>query len=214
MPTAVEIVQFRLQKMALCAYLVGDPATRTAVLIDPAFEPGRILKQVKQRGYRVTRIVNTHGHADHTAGNAAVLQATGARLAIHAADAARLNSLSHRLLCRLLGGRGSPPADDLLSHGDRIAVGAFNLEVLHTPGHTPGGICLYLAGHVFTGDTLFVGGVGRVDLPGGSLAELLTAIRTRLWPLPEDTRVWPGHDYGAAAHSTVAREKTTNPYVR
>jgi len=210
----MQIKQIRLVKMANFCYLVGDEGTKNCALIDPAFETDRILAETRELGYKVTHIINTHGHSDHTAGNEAVKSATGAKLLIHAADAGRLGKLLHRTFSRALGGKGSPRADLLLQHNDIIPIGALGLKVLHTPGHTAGGICLYTEGHVFTGDSLFVGAVGRTDLPGGSMKQLVSSIHEQIYTLPGDTVVWPGHDYGPTPSSTVQQEKDTNPYTR
>ena len=205
------IEQLALRKMALFAYLAADPQTLEAVVVDPAFDTAAILARINAAGYRISAVVNTHAHPDHTAGNAAMTAATGAGVAIHEADADRLGRLAHRVFARLLGGRGSPPAAWRLKDGDLIPVGREHLEVIHTPGHTPGGICLFTPGHLITGDTLFVGGVGRTDLPGGSAPVLLRSIRERIYVLADDTRVWPGHDYGPAPSSSIGREKRENP---
>ena len=101
-----------------------------------------------------------------------------------------------------------------VEEGDRIEFGSHSLEVIHTPGHTPGGMCLYTNGYVFTGDTLFVGGIGRTDLPGGSMSQLFQSIKNKLFTLPEDTLVFPGHNYGTSPQSTIGREKQYNPFVR
>ena len=114
---------------------------------------------------------------------------------------------------RQMGFAPSPPADVLVEDGDTIGFGEEKLTVLHTPGHTPGGICLYDEGNLFTGDTLFVGAVGRTDFPGGSLEVLLRSIKEKILSLPDDTIVWPGHDYGGRPSSTVAYEKKHNPYI-
>ena len=107
----------------------------------------------------------------------------------------------------------SPPADVLLQDGDTIPFGNHKLTVIHTPGHSPGGICLYGENNLFTGDTLFVGAVGRTDLPGGSLQTMLDSIKEKILALPDDTIVWPGHDYGGSPTSTIAREKKQNIYI-
>lgn len=208
------IEQIRLSKMATFAYLVMDAETGQAALIDPAFDTDRILATAEQMGATITHVINTHNHPDHTAGNAAALAATGARLVMHHLDADRLGGLLHRGFSRLLGGKGSPRPDRQVEDGDRIEIGRSSLAVIHTPGHTPGGICLYAPGHLFTGDTLFVGSVGRTDLPGGSARVLLASIRDNLYVLPGDTVVWPGHDYGSIPRSTIEREKATNPFAR
>lgn len=207
------VKQIFLSRMANFAYLVGDEATRTAAVIDPSFEPDKILTEAGDAGYAITHLINTHGHADHVSGNAAIIEATGAELCIHEADADQVTKFSNRALSRLMGGKGSPKARRLLKDNDIIAIGQTELSVIHTPGHTPGSVCLYADGHLFTGDTLFVGAVGRTDLAGGSMPQLLASIRERLYTLPGDTRVWPGHDYGDSPTSTIDTEKRTNPFT-
>jgi glyoxylase-like metal-dependent hydrolase (beta-lactamase superfamily II) len=211
----MEIKQIRLSKMVNFCYLVGDEASKTCALIDPAFETDRILAETKRQEYRVTHIINTHGHSDHTAGNEAIKTATGAQLLIHELDANRLGKVVHRTFSRILGGKGSPVPDVLLKDNDLIQIGdGINLRVIHTPGHTPGSICLYSDGHIFSGDTLFVGAVGRTDLPGGSSRQLLASIQEKIYTLPGSSIVWPGHDYGPYPSSTVEQEKHANPFTR
>lgn len=209
----MKVRQIKLSKMDTFCYLVGDEATRTCALIDPAFDTDRLLAMAREEGYTVTHVINTHRHADHCAGNAAIIGATGATLLAHEDDARHLGKFINGALARLVGGKPSPRPDVRLQDNDTIAIGETALTVFHTPGHTPGGICLYAQGHVFTGDTLFVGAVGRTDLPGGSLKTLLHSVRTRIYTLPDDTRVWPGHDYGEYPFSTVGYEKQTNPFT-
>jgi glyoxylase-like metal-dependent hydrolase (beta-lactamase superfamily II) len=111
---------------------------------------------------------------------------------------------------------GFPPlsrADLLVNDGQRLPLGRWEAMVLHTPGHTPGGICLYFPGHLFTGDTLFVGAAGRTDLPGGSLETLISSLEAKIMPLPDETRIWPGHDYGDTPSSTLGEEKIHNPFL-
>ena len=210
----MDIRQIKLSRMETFCYLVGDESTRQCALIDPAFDTDKILHLVKSAGYTVACVINTHGHADHCAGNAAIIKATGAKLMIHAKDADRLKGVVSGVFSAALGGRPSPRPDVLLKHQDTIPLGGITLTVLHTPGHTPGGICLYTPGHVFTGDTLFVGAVGRTDLPGGSARTLLASIKGNIYTLPDDTVVWPGHDYGKTPSSTVGAERLTNPFTR
>ena len=189
------IRQLEVGAMDNFSYLVGCTETRKAMVIDPGGDVDKILSAARSEGLSIEIILNTHGHGDHTAGNAALQARTGARILIHAADA------------------GGIRADGLLSDGDRLQVGELSVEVIHTPGHTPGGICLYTEGHLFTGDTLFVGDSGRTDLPGGDRPTLGASIR-RLMALPEDTVVWPGHDYGPTPSSTLAWEKRHNVNAR
>ena len=210
----MDIKQICLAKMATFCYLIGDRKSKTCALIDPAFETDRILEMAKENGYRITHLINTHAHSDHTAGNGAIKAATGAKICIHELDAQRLEKFLNKTFSRMLGGKGSPRPDVLLKDNDVINIGEIHLNILHTPGHTPGGICLYAQGHIFTGDTLFVGAVGRTDLPGGSLKLLLASIREKIYTLPADTIVWPGHDYGPLPSSTVQQEIDTNPFTR
>jgi glyoxylase-like metal-dependent hydrolase (beta-lactamase superfamily II) len=209
----MEIKQLRLARMAVFCYLVGDENTRTCAVIDPAFETDRILSEAERMQYRITHIINTHGHSDHTAGNRAIKAATGAKLLIHELDAGRLGKMMHTTFSRILGGKGSPRADGLLHDADLIRVGQTRLRILHTPGHTPGSVCLFADGHLFTGDTLFVGAVGRIDLPGGSRLQMRMSLREKIFTLPGDTIVWPGHDYGPTPRSTIAHERNTNPFI-
>jgi len=209
----LEIKQIKLTKMATFCYLVGDESSRTCALIDPAFDTRKILDEVKKGGHELTHIINTHCHSDHSAGNAAIMAATDAKLLIHELDAKRLDKVLNRAFSRLLGGKGSPRPDILLKNGDVINIGENILKVIHTPGHTIGSICLYTDGNIFTGDTLFVGSVGRTDLPGGSIKQLLKSIHEKIYSLPGNTTVWPGHDYGPLPYSTVEHEKKTNPFT-
>lgn len=209
----MEIKAIYLPQMANFCYMIGDEATRTCAIIDPAFDPQKILNTVDDAGYTITHVINTHGHSDHTSGNAAIIETTGAQLCIHKLDSDQVTRLLTRVLSRFMGGKGSPKASRILEDNDIIAIGKTELKVLHTPGHTPGSICIYAEGHVFTGDTLFVNAVGRTDLPGGSAKQLLASVHERIYTLPEATKVWPGHDYGPSPSSTVAAEKQNNPFT-
>lgn len=199
--------------MSTFCYLAGDNQSNTCAVIDPAFDTDKILNEIKKHGWVVTHIINTHCHSDHSAGNAAMIKATGASLAIHKLDAVYFERLPNKTFSRLLGGKGSPKPDVLLSEGDNIQIGEKSLRVIHTPGHTPGGICLYTNGHLFTGDTLFVESVGRTDLPGGSLETLAASVKEKLYTLPYETIVWPGHDYGPKPNSTIGHERKNNLYI-
>jgi glyoxylase-like metal-dependent hydrolase (beta-lactamase superfamily II) len=201
-------------KMAVFCYMAGDTETKTCALVDPAFETDRILETAASAGFKVTHVINTHGHADHVCGNRAVVAATGAKVCIHREDAGKLRHPVYRVMARGVGGKGSPPADRLLSDGDVIGIGESRLLVLHTPGHSPGSVCLLAPGKVLTGDTLFVGGVGTTAFPGGNLPQLMASIKERLYALPEDTVVLPGHHYGESPETTIGREKATNPFTR
>ena len=211
----MKILQFLVGQMAVYAYVVGCEATGQALVIDPAGEEDHIVGEAAKQGLTITKIVNTHGHPDHTCGNARIKELTGSPILVHEADAAPMISASSQQFAAMLGCVGTPPADETLTEGQVIRVGReVELKVIHTPGHTPGCICLYTPGHVFTGDTLFVGGVGRTDLPGGSWNQMLASIENRILTLPDDTVVWPGHDYGSSPHSTVRQEREFNPFLR
>jgi len=138
---------------------------------------------------------------------------TGAKIIIHEEDAPLLTRTPRSLLA-MFGGRSSPPADQTVKDGDTILVGDLTLKVLHTPGHSPGGMCLLGDQSVFTGDTLFVGGVGRTDLPGGSWELMQQSIKNKLLILPDETIVYPGHNYGPAPTSTIKNERLHNPFIQ
>jgi glyoxylase-like metal-dependent hydrolase (beta-lactamase superfamily II) len=137
---------------------------------------------------------------------------TNAEIIIHEKESSALIQQSSSMM-QMFHAQPSPPADITVREGDIITIGETSLRVIHTPGHSPGCICLYYNGMVFTGDTLFVGGVGRTDLGGGSLQQLVSSIREKLFVLPNETVVAPGHNYGDAPKSTIGREKINNPYV-
>ncbi len=177
-------------------YIVGCEKTRKALVIDPGHDVDQIVSVAEKQGLEIEAIVNTHGHGDHTAGNAELKSLTGAKIIIHALDAA-----------------GYPAADFLLKDEKILQLGGITFNVIHTPGHTPGGICLHAQGNLFTGDTLFVGDSGRTDLPGGDRPTLGKSIR-RLMQLPDDTIIWPGHNYGPTPTSTIGSEKRNNVNAR
>jgi hydroxyacylglutathione hydrolase len=207
------VKQMQVGQMAVFAYLVGDTITGDALVIDPADNVQGIIAEAQKNKLRINYIVNTHGHVDHIGGNAEMQKATGAKIFVHEDDAIMLTSTPASIL-RMFGAKTSPPADLLLKDGNIISVGNVSLKVIHTPGHSPGGISLYSPGYVFTGDTLFVEAVGRTDLPGGSWQIMYKSIKEKLFSLPEDTKVMPGHNYGRTPTSTIGHEKINNPSVR
>lgn len=209
----MDLEQIKVGFMAVFTYLVSCPRTGEALLIDPGGNEEDLVRHIRKRGLKLKYIVNTHGHGDHTCGNGKVKALTGADIVMHPLDDQLFNSPAGRERARQWGFAPSPNADVLVQDNDVITAGDVSLQVIHTPGHSPGGICLLSDGNVFTGDTLFVGGIGRTDLPGSSHSQFMESIRTRLLNLPRETVVWPGHDYGDAPSSTIGREMTTNPWL-
>jgi len=207
------VKQLTVGFMEVFCYILGCEETQKALLIDPAGDEERIIDTARGLGLTIESVVNTHGHPDHTCGNAKVKDLTGAKIYMHALDDRLFNTPEGQSMARQMGFAISPPADVHMDDGDVIAFGNSELAVLHTPGHSPGGVCLYGENNLFTGDTLFVGAVGRTDLPGGSLDTMLKSIKEKILPLPDDTIIWPGHNYGASPTSTVGLEKEHNPYV-
>jgi len=207
------VKQMTVGSMAVCCYVVGCEETKKCCIIDPGGNEEMILSLCRSEGLSVEAIICTHGHPDHVCGNAKIQKATGAPILMHAVDAeffARAEVIDY---FSMLGLPPSPPVDRTVSDGEKIVIGTISLTVLHTPGHTPGGICLYAAPHLFTGDTLFVEGLGRTDFPGGDMNQLLTSINEKIMTLPAETVVWPGHVYGGA-RSTVGAEADNNPYLK
>ncbi len=190
------IKRFAVGWLSTNCYVVGCEGTKEAVVIDPGLESDKqaqeILDFVKEKDLHIKYIINTHGHSDHTAGNIIIKEATGAPILIHERDASCVH------------------ADRKLRDGDVIQIGCLKLVVLHTPGHTKGGISLLVDNVVFTGDTLFSGAIGRTDFPGGSYQELIQSIRNKLLPLPDAVEVYPGHE----SPTTLGKEKKTNPFLQ
>ncbi len=197
--------------LACNCYIVGDETTKQGMVIDPGAEGRTILRAVSELGLSIKLIVVTHAHFDHVGAVPAVKEATGAQLAIHEADASMRLGPFARMMASISGGsfsRSSKP-ERLLRDGDVIEIGGLRFTVLHTPGHSLGGISLYGNGVVFTGDTLFNYGVGRSDFPGCSHRQLIDSIKSKLMSLPDDTIVYPGH----GPPTTIGEEKRGNPFL-
>jgi len=191
-------------------YIVGSESTGEGMIIDPSTQGEDIMRQVEGLGLKVKIIVLTHGHMDHTGALAEVKEATGAEVAINANDAPYLQDNHPMMQMFSRSSKEMPAPDRLLENGDTIDIGELRFRVLHTPGHTPGGISLLGEGVVFTGDTLFQFSIGRADFPGASYEEELESIRTRLLTLPDETTVYPGH----GPDTTIGVERKFNPFLQ
>ena len=194
-------------------WIVGSRRRGEACVIDPGDEPEDILALARDMGVRITRIVASHAHLDHIMAARAIVEATGAPFLLHASDVGIAEFLP--TAARMWLGHEVPPApppDAFATDGDDLEIDGATVRVIHTPGHTPGSVSLYAAdAHLlFSGDTLFRESIGRTDLPGGDMDEILRSISQRLFALPDDTRVLPGH----MQETTIAHERAHNPFVR
>ena len=194
--------------MANC-FILGCEQTKEAAVIDPGDEADRILMALAEDSLTVTQIIDTHGHFDHVGANKRMKEVTGADIVIHALDAPMLNQLARSAAAWGMSAENSPPPDRTVDDGDSISFGNITLSVLHTPGHTPGGISLFADKSVFVGDTLFAGSIGRTDFPGGDFGTLITSIREKLFTLDDDVTVYAGH----MGTTTIGEEKRTNPFA-
>ena len=189
----LKIMQIHASEMDNFSYLIYCQETLRGAAIDPSMRPELLLKEIDNRGIKLDLLLNTHGHADHIAGNAVILEHTGAKLAAHPVDITN--------------------PDIVLAEGTRLELGKGIIDVMHTPGHTPGSVIFKFDHQIVTGDTLFVSRCGRADLPGSDVVALYDSLQ-RLKKLPEDTVVYPGHDYGPTATSTIGWELKNNDYFK
>jgi glyoxylase-like metal-dependent hydrolase (beta-lactamase superfamily II) len=199
LPPAPEVVQIEVGLLQNFCEILFCPETREAAIVDPAWEVDRLLKEVEARGLRVTTALITHTHNDHIEGVAELVAKTGAAVVVSPREADRVRRDAKALVDAV--------------DGRDVAIGRCGVRVLDTPGHTVGGACFLGDGYIVTGDLLFVGGCGRTDFQGGDTATMWRSLQ-RAAALPEETRVYPGHDYGATPTSTIGHELETNPYLR
>jgi glyoxylase-like metal-dependent hydrolase (beta-lactamase superfamily II) len=191
--------QIRVGDIGNFNYLIGDPETGKAAVVDPAWEPQRLLDLAKQEGLTITDILITHSHHDHVEANGAIKDATGATIRIHEAE---MPYLKHFF----------PPAGDVaMADGDVVKIGNLEVTWLHTPGHSPGSSCLLVEDALITADTLFVNSIGRTDFPGSEPEEMFHSIE-KLKKLPDHLTVYPGHHYGPTPTTTLGDQKRVNPF--
>lgn len=190
-------------------FIFGCAKTKEAVVIDPGDDADRILLSLADSSLKVKYIINTHGHFDHVSANGKMKDATSADILIHPLDAAMLGNLSTNAAFFGISVENSPPCDQTIEEDDSVSFGNITLKVIHTPGHTPGGISLYTDGIVFVGDTLFAGSIGRTDFPGGDFNTLISSIKTKLFKMDDKIRVFSGH----GPETSIGKEKRFNPFV-
>jgi len=196
--------------LAANCYIIADEKSKDAAIIDPGGDAEKILNVITREQLTVKYIFLTHGHGDHIAALKEVKDATNAKIAIHELDAPMLCLPEQNLSIFFGEGFTQPSADVKLRGSEKLNIGDLVLKVIHTPGHTPGGISIQVDNIIFTGDTLFAGSIGRTDFPGGSFDELITSIKEKLLTLGDGTKIFPGH----GEQSTIGYEKSMNPFLR
>ncbi|WP_110952861.1 MBL fold metallo-hydrolase [Anaerosinus massiliensis] len=205
----MRIEQLVVGQLSVNCYIVSCENTKEAMVIDPGDEAEAILDKIEKAQLDVKYIVNTHGHADHIGANTLVQNKTNAVIAIHGEDAPMLDNATLNLSAYIGQSVTSKRADRILQDGDTITIGDIAFSVLHTPGHTKGGICLLNEDVLFSGDTLFSESIGRTDFPGGSMQTIIDSIQKKLLPLPDHTKVYPGH----GSCTTIGWERVHNQFL-
>src|SRR3990167_897974 len=196
---AIYFKQLELGPMQNFIYLIGDPATREAAVVDPGWEIPRVLRTAADDGYRIAKVFVTHHHFDHVMGLGELLKAVDVPVIVHRNDAP---------LVKVEPGSLKP-----VGGGETIPVGAIAVKLLHTPGHTPGSVCLLVDGRLLSGDTLFKNGCGRCDLPGGDPRAMVDSFSKKLKRLDDATVLYPGHNYADRPSSPLGEEKRANPFL-
>jgi glyoxylase-like metal-dependent hydrolase (beta-lactamase superfamily II) len=190
--------QIPVGMMANFTYVFGCEKTKRAAVVDPPSDLSEVVDFASRNGLKIELIFATHSHADHTAGISGLAEKTGAKVVVHKGDAPRLQ-------------RQRIPTDILVEDGQKLKIGDVEARILHTPGHTPGSMCILADKKLMTGDTLFIGNCGRTDLGGGNIRHMYESLHKKLKALSDDVEVYPGHDYGERPFSTLGEQKETNP---
>ncbi len=206
----MKVIRIPAGVYAANCYLVYSENTKEAIVIDPGGDDDDIIARIKELGLDVKYIILTHGHGDHIAGVKGIKEYTNAPVAIHRDDEYMLKDGAINFSSSMAMGTVELNADILLEDGDILNFGDLEAEIIHTPGHTPGGISIKIGDSLFTGDTLFAGSIGRTDFPKGSYEAIMDSINNRLMKYPDETIVYPGH----GPSSTIKNEKASNPYVK
>jgi glyoxylase-like metal-dependent hydrolase (beta-lactamase superfamily II) len=194
------VKQMEVGPMENFVYLLGDPATKECLVVDPAWQVDTILKTADLEGYKVVGALVSHHHYDHTNGIEDLLNATDVKVYVNKHDAPLVKISSPNLV--------------KTDHGDEVKVGNVTIKLLHTPGHTPGSQCFHVQNHLVSGDTLFIKGCGRCDLPGGNPEQMYYTLTQKLMSMDEDTILLPGHNYAEVPTSTIGKELKQNPYMK
>jgi glyoxylase-like metal-dependent hydrolase (beta-lactamase superfamily II) len=202
------IKKFTVGPLQENCYIVGDEDTKQAIVVDPGDEPDRILEVINNNNFEIIAVILTHAHFDHVGAAGDIKRKTGAKVLINDGDMELYKGVRDQAAFWGYEVDDLPEPDGFIKEGDDVKAGALTFKVLHTPGHSPGGICLYGEGVIFTGDTIFQGSVGRTDFSGGDMAKLKESFR-RLINLPEDTVILSGH----GGETTVEREKRENFFM-
>ena len=205
---------FPVGPLACNCTILGDEETREAIVIDPGDDVSRIHKRLTEQGLKLKQILVTHGHIDHVGGALKLKRLTGAPIYMNENDLPQLDMMDTQASWLGLDLRvpETAPPDEGLKDGQLVGLEHYPAQVLHTPGHTQGSICLHFApvGLLIAGDTLFAGSIGRTDFPGGNFDQIIASLRARLLTLPDETKVLPGH--GPA--TTIGEERASNPFLQ
>lgn len=205
----LQVIGMAVGRMGANAYIVYEKDRYDAIIIDPGDEGARLKKELDDRGLSLAAILFTHGHFDHIGGAAYLKKQFGCDYYIHEQDGEMLTDNMKNLSAMVYLDIATSPAEHFVEDGEVLHIAGMEIKVLHTPGHTKGGVCYLIEDCLFSGDTLFAGSVGRTDFPDGSMTQLINSIRNQLFCLDDSTKVYPGH----MSSTTIGFEKQSNPFV-